>query len=183
MVVRNHRTYFGIFFSVSLDAENEDDCSSNCEHKSELENLNKLISPDDNKIPDNLWKIFPVKGQYIKNILIYSGYETFDSIIKLNDDSKLTEPISFVKEMSEIMDENEKRENFGIFANHPDKLRIIPGLKPVISRFIESVEKLTATESTAKCHQKASASKEKSTKRKKQSENSPSPPSSEIIDK
>ena len=66
-----------------------------------------------------------------------------------------------------------------IFANHPDKLRIIP----VISRFIENVEKFTATESTAKCHQKASASKEKSTKRKKQSENSPSPPSSEIIDK
>ena len=161
MVVRNHRTYFGILFLVSLDAENEDDCSSNCEHKSELENLNKLTSPDDNKIPDNLWKIFPVKGQYIKNILIYSGYETFDLIIKLKDDSELTEAISFVKEMSEIMDEKEKRANFGIFANHPDKLRIILGLKPVISRFIESVEKLTATESTAKCHQKASASKEK----------------------
>ena len=97
---RNHRTYFGIFFLVSLDAENEDDCSSNCEHKSELENLNKLISLDDNKIPDNLWKIFPAKGQCIKNILIYSGYETFDSIVKLKDDSELTEPISFVKEMS-----------------------------------------------------------------------------------
>ena len=111
-----------------------------------------MISPGDNKIPDNLWKIFPVKGQYIKNILIYSGYETFDSIIKLKDDSELTEPISFVNEMSEIMVENEKRENFGIFANHPDKLRIIPGLKAVISRFVGSVEKLTATESTAKCH-------------------------------
>ena len=67
-----------------------------------------MISPDDDKIPDNLWKIFPVKGQYIKNILIYSGYETFDSIIKLKDDSELTEAISFVKEMSEIMDENER---------------------------------------------------------------------------
>ena len=141
-----------------------------------------MLSPDDRKIPDDLWKIFSLKGEYIKNILLYSGYETIDSIMNLKNDCELTEAISFVKDMSELMDENEKKANFGIFSKQPEKLKVIPGLKPVVLRFIESVEKITKAESTVKFHQNAT-SKKKSTKRKKESENLPSSPSSEIIDK
>ena len=84
---------------VSLDIEVEGGCSSNCEHKIELEKLKKVLSPDDLKIPDDLWKIFSLKGEYIKNILLYSGYETIDSIMNLKNDCELTEAISFVNDM------------------------------------------------------------------------------------
>ena len=144
---------------VSLDIEVEGGCSSNCEHKIELEKLKKVLSPDDRKIPDDLWKIFSLKGEYIKNILLYSGYESIDSIMNLKNDCELTEAISFVKDMSELMDENEKKANFGIFSKQPEKLKVIPGLKPVVLRFIESVEKITKAESTVKFHQNATSKK------------------------
>ena len=101
-----------------------------------------MISLDDDKIPEGLWKLFPPKGQYLNNILVYSGYETYDSIMKLKEETEINEALSFVKGLNDIMDEKEKQEMFGIFSKYPEKLMVLPGLKPVLSTFIKSVEKL-----------------------------------------
>ena len=44
-----------------------------------------------------LWKLFPPKGQYLKNILVYSGYETYDSIMKLKEETERNEALSFAR--------------------------------------------------------------------------------------
>ena len=69
----------------------------------ELDELKKLTSPDDNKVPEKLWKLFPPKGQYLKNILVSSGYETYDSVMKLKEYAEMNEMLSFVKNASDII--------------------------------------------------------------------------------
>ena len=56
------------------------------------------------------------KGQYLKPILIYRGYETYDSVMKLKGDAEMSDVLSFIKEASNIMDEKEKEEMFGILS-------------------------------------------------------------------
>ena len=51
--------------------------------------------------------------------------------------------------MSDIIDE--KEEIFGIFSQHPQKLMILPGLKPILSKFIGKFETLKAP-SRITCH-------------------------------
>lgn len=93
---------------------------------------------------------FHQKEQYLKNILIYSRYKTYESIITLKEQTVEVEGmISFIKDMSDIIDE--KEEIFGIFSQHPQKLMILPGLKPIFSKFIEKVETLKAL-SRITCH-------------------------------
>ena len=80
----------------------------------------------------------PPTRQYLKNILIYSGYETYESIITLTEQTEVDAMISFIKDTSDIIDE--KEEMFSIFSQHPQKLMILPGLKPILSKFIEKVK-------------------------------------------
>ena len=88
----------------------------------ELNELKKLISHDD-KIREELWKLFPPKGQYLKNILVYNGYETYNSVMKQKEGAEMNEVLSFVKNVSDIMDENEEEEEemFVIFSKYPEK--------------------------------------------------------------
>ena len=78
--------------------------------------------------------MFPPKGQYLKNILIYSGYETYESIITLKEQTEVDAMISFIKDMSDIIDE--KEEIFSIFSQHPQKLMILHGFKPWRSKLV-----------------------------------------------
>ena len=147
---------FSFYITIFLDndiglhsTENDKGSCSHCEDlQLELDQLKKLISPDDDKIPEELWKLFPPKGQYLRNILVYSGYETYDSIVKLNENTEMNEVFSFVKNMSDIMDEKEKEEIFGIFSKYPGKVMVLPGLKSVVSKFVDSVAKLKASSTT-----------------------------------
>ena len=74
--------------------------------------------------------------------MVYSGYETYYSIMKLKEETEINEALSFIKGLNDIMDEKEKEEMSGIFSKYPEKLMVLPGLKPVLSTFIKSVEKL-----------------------------------------
>ena len=46
----------------------------------ENEELRSRISHVDGVVPEELWSMFPAKGNYLKNILIFTGYETCESI-------------------------------------------------------------------------------------------------------
>ena len=65
--------------------------------------------------------------------------------------------------MSDIIDE--KEEIFGIFSQHPQKLMILPGLKPILSKFIEKVETLKSP-SRITCHTPMGKNKSTNKKRK-----------------
>lgn len=81
-------------------------------------------------IPPELWNIFPPQGNYLKNILKYSGYETYESIIKLKEKEELEQVFEFVKSMCDVIPD--KEEMFGIFSRNPQKTMLIPGLKVII---------------------------------------------------
>jgi hypothetical protein len=81
--------------------------------------------PQATNVPEELWNIFPPRGQYIKHILKFSGYETIESVLKLRQKEELEKAFSFVKAVSEIVEN--KEEMLGIFYKNPDKLMLIPG--------------------------------------------------------
>ena len=73
------------------------------------------------------WNIFPSRGNYVKNILQFSDYETACSVLKLRDKNELYKAFSFVKSVSDIIPD--KEEMFGIFSTNPQKVMLIPGLE------------------------------------------------------
>ncbi len=78
-------------------------------------------------LPEAFWTMFPPSGNYIKNILKFSGYDTPESIIKLKDEAELGKGFDFVKSVSDIVPNTE--EMFGIFCGNPQSVVLIPGLK------------------------------------------------------
>jgi hypothetical protein len=63
---------------------------------------------------------------FLKHILKFSGYETIESVLKLRQKEDLEKAFSFVKAVSEIVEN--KEEMFGIFYKNPDELNmLIPG--------------------------------------------------------
>jgi hypothetical protein len=76
-----------------------------------------------------LWNIFPPQSNYLKNILKYSGYETYESIVKLKEKEELEQVFEFVKCMSDVVPDIE--EMFGIFSRNPQNTMLIPGLKVI----------------------------------------------------
>ena len=93
--------------NIKLHSTENDYCSKCVELQVELDLLTKRILPENGKIPEELWNMFPPKGQYLKNILIYSGYETYEFIITLKEQTEVDGMISFIKDMSDIIDEKE----------------------------------------------------------------------------
>ena len=78
-------------------------------------------------LPEALWTMFPPSGNYIKNILKFSGYDTPESIIKLKDEAELGKAFDFEKSVSDIVPNTEKM--FEIFCGNPQSVVLIPGLK------------------------------------------------------
>ena len=78
-------------------------------------------------VPETFWTMFPPSGNYIKNILKFSGYDTPESIIKLKDEAELEKAFDFVKSVSDIVPNT--TEMFGIFSGNPESVVLIPGLK------------------------------------------------------
>ena len=89
-------------------------------------------SAENDKIPDELWNMFPPNGQYLKNILMFTGYETYHAVMKLKQENEIKRLFSFVKDMSDIIDY--KKKMFGIFSKHPEKVMLLPGLESVLSK-------------------------------------------------
>ena len=92
----------------------------------------KLL-PGKDDIPAELWDIFPPRGNYVKNILTFSGYETKNSILKWRDRKELEKAFEFVKSMSDIIPD--KVEMFGIFSTNPQRVMLLPGLEAINTIF------------------------------------------------
>ena len=75
--------------------------------RSELNSLKESISPKNDKIPHQLWDIFPPNGNYIWKILMHCGYETYDSVVNLKQDGEIENAFSFVKDNIAIFDNKE----------------------------------------------------------------------------
>lgn len=71
----------------------------------------------------------------MKNILKFSGYETYESIIKLKDKEELAQVFEFVKSMSDVV--SDKEEMFGVFSRNPQKTMLIPGLKVITFNILD----------------------------------------------
>lgn len=91
-------------------------------------------------LPDYVWEWLPKNAEYIKNCMIFSGYQTIDAIIQLENEEEVKRMFEFVVMMKEGVEDQEKM--FGIFANKPENIIILPGLKPVFEKFIQGVKKL-----------------------------------------
>ena len=78
-------------------------------------------------VPEQLWDIIPPAGNYIKNIMKFSGYETIDSVATLKRKDELDKMFRFVRSMSEIVED--KSQIFGIFSKNPQRVMVIPGLE------------------------------------------------------
>ena len=71
-------------------------------------------------------------------MLKFSGYETFESVMKLKKPGEIEKIIDFVKENIDVIDDKSKI--LGIFEKNPSKLKLLPGVEPILQKFISSVE-------------------------------------------
>ena len=85
-------------------------------------------------LPQEIWNLLPKSAEYLKNIMKFSGYETIDAILRLESKENLQEMFDFVIMMKDVIDD--PREIFGIFISKPEKVTILPGLRPVIENFL-----------------------------------------------
>ena len=51
------------------------------------------------QIPAHLWDIFPTRGEYLKRIIQFSGFEDVDSVLRLKRPEEVTKMFNFVIEM------------------------------------------------------------------------------------
>ena len=82
----------------------------------------------------------PKSADYIKNCLLFSGYQTIDAVIKLESEEEVKRMFDFVVKIKDVVEDQEKM--FGIFASKPENIVIIPGLKPVFAKLIQVAKDL-----------------------------------------
>ena len=95
--------------------------------------MQSKLLPGKDDIPAELWDIFPPHGDYVKNIIKFSGYETRNSILKLRDRKELEKAFEFVKSICDIIPN--KVEMFGIFNTNPQRVMLLPGLEVIKTQF------------------------------------------------
>ena len=105
----------------------------------EVEETASLDTSSDT-IPEHLWKIFPPCGSYIRPLLEFCGYATRNSILELKTKEKQDAMISFARENHTCLSEEAKEKTFGMFALHPEKLCILPGLQNTFNEFLQSID-------------------------------------------
>jgi hypothetical protein len=108
-----------------------------CDDETEEERYDRL---NYDPIPDNLWRLIPPQGSYLKKIMMWCGYENRDAIVKLKDKGELNKMFKFVTDRLELIDN--KTEMFGVFAKNPLMVTILPGLESNFKRFLSKVENL-----------------------------------------
>ena len=89
----------------------------------------------------------------------FCGYYNRVSILRLKDKSEVSKMFKFVIDRQELVED--KKPMFGIFATNPSLLTVLPGLKPILKRFIGKVEDLVPKKqsSTTRSSEKMSSKK------------------------
>ena len=72
--------------------ENDD---QNCEQEKELSQ----------EIPITVWNILPKNANYIRKIMIFSGYETLDSVITLQNEAERKKMFQFAVMMKDVIED------------------------------------------------------------------------------
>ena len=122
--------------TISLDVPGS---CANCPVLTErIVELESLLYPSSDVIPESAWNVFPESGSYIRRMLEYGGYCTRKSLANLQTSEQLENLFSFIRDMAEDMDSAEKKDLLGVFAKNPQKLRIIPGCAGIFVQFIQS---------------------------------------------
>ena len=80
-----------------------------------ISELQLLLYPTSDEIPDSAWNVFPPNGTYIKKTVTYAGYSTRQSIGMLQKEGEMKNMFAFIRDMAEDMDENERKELLGVF--------------------------------------------------------------------
>ena len=93
-------------------------------------------------LPEHLWKIIPSHGAYMENLLKFAGYNSRASIVKLKDKEEMKKVVAFAAEHAYLIEKDDLKKTFGIFAKNPEAVKVLPGLEPDIKRFIDAVENL-----------------------------------------
>ena len=112
----------------------------NCKMLEEkVADLQSILYPPNDAIPEAAWNVFPENGKYLKKILDYGGYSTRKSLESLEKEGEVAKLFEFVRDISEdIDDEEERKELLGVFHKNPKKLQILPGLFEVFQSFISN---------------------------------------------
>ena len=118
----NKYCFLGNFLENTV-VENDD---QNCEQEKELSQ----------EIPITVWNILPKNANYIRKIMIFSGYETLDSVITLQNEAERKKMFQFAVMMKDVIEDHD--EMFGIFSRIPEKVMILPGLNSVFEKFIQA---------------------------------------------
>lgn len=111
-------------------------CNNCIAHAEELEQF----KTGSGVVPQKFWEFFSApSSKYVMEILRFCGYETYDSVIKLKKPGEIEKMLNFVKENVELIDDKSKI--LGFFEKDPSKLKLLPGVEPILQGFITSVEK------------------------------------------
>ena len=79
------------------------------------------------EIPQEVWNIILPCGNYLKKIMELCGYTRKESIVKLKETDERDKMFTFVKSMSEVIED--KHAVFSVFSKCPDKVMLLPGLE------------------------------------------------------
>ena len=66
------------------------------------------------EIPQEVWNIILPCGNYLKKIMEFCGYTRKESIVKLKEKDEMDKMFTFVKSMSEVIED--KHAVFGVFS-------------------------------------------------------------------
>ena len=112
-------------------------CGNCVRLEEEVADLQSLLYPPNDAIPEAAWNIFPENGKYLKKILDFGGYSTRKSLESLEKEGEVEKLFEFIRDIAEdIDDEEERKELLGVFHKNPKKLKILPGLADIFQRFI-----------------------------------------------
>ena len=70
---------------------------------------------------------------------MFAGYNTCESYASIKNASDLEPAFVFVRENQEIINDTKI---LGIFKDFPSKVKLLPGLVPVMNKFIDAVKSL-----------------------------------------
>ena len=71
--------------------------------------LEHLLYPSSDTVPDLAWNVFPENASYIRKMLEYRGYSIRRSLASLQNKEEFDNLFAFIRDMAEDMDEDEKR--------------------------------------------------------------------------
>ena len=91
------------------------------------------------QVPTNIWNSLPQSANYLKECIVFSGYDNVTSIITLESEDEQKRMFDFIVKTKKSVPD--PKATFGIFEKEPENLMLLPGLKHIFGKFIDRVKK------------------------------------------